>query len=494
MLGELTAVAGLDWSKVTMFHLDEYIGLAPGQPPGFGKYLKERFVDKVENLKAAHFVDGNADDPQQECKRIGELIKERAIDVALIGIGALVLYSSLWASFDDFTTSIDHCSRAFCDFGDCYYPMAEQILESPRPVEGCFYSPFFALLLKPFALLHLAPATCIWGGLSISISLLLMAAPFALMGGKRNGYALMSVALFLSCYPVLHNFKWGQVSALMTLLILVAFWLLAKKMRARAGMLLGLAASIKFYPALFLAWVLLKRDWKSVAAFGMTCALLLGLIPITVLGWDETLTFYTALGDSLARLSVGHGDINSQAVQYVSWRWVTVFGDPEKVEGAFPALLHAPLIALGKHPALIEHGLRWVGRLVLVLNGLVTLLIWRRRWTNSPLWFFCFASLSIPFLVATSWPHYFVFLPFCQIFLLSQVFGNVRSTLLRVLSLLLLWLPSVLLVNIVFFHLVGNWRIYNGLGAIFVSTLLLNALALLVIARKFKPVKAFRVS
>lgn len=87
MLGELTAVAGLDWSKVTMFHLDEYIGLAPDHPAGFGKYLRERFVDKVENLKAAHFVDGNADDPQQECQRLGRLIKERAIDVALIGIG-----------------------------------------------------------------------------------------------------------------------------------------------------------------------------------------------------------------------------------------------------------------------------------------------------------------------------------------------------------------------------------------------------------------------
>jgi len=87
MLGELTAVAWLDWSKVTMFHLDEYIGLGPDHPAGFGKYLRERFVDKVGSLKAAHFVDGDADDPQQECKRIGELIKEHPIDVALIGIG-----------------------------------------------------------------------------------------------------------------------------------------------------------------------------------------------------------------------------------------------------------------------------------------------------------------------------------------------------------------------------------------------------------------------
>lgn len=85
MLGCLTA-EGVDWSKVTMFHLDEYIGLGPDHPAGFGKYLRERFVEKVGNLKAAHFVAGDAE-AQQECERIGGIIAEHPIDVALIGIG-----------------------------------------------------------------------------------------------------------------------------------------------------------------------------------------------------------------------------------------------------------------------------------------------------------------------------------------------------------------------------------------------------------------------
>jgi glucosamine-6-phosphate deaminase len=101
MLGFLTAAEGVDWSKVTMFHLDEYIGLGPDHPASFRKYLKERFVDEVGNLKAAHFVDGNAADPKQapraphqgaegpcgECKRLGELIRKHPIDAAMIGIG-----------------------------------------------------------------------------------------------------------------------------------------------------------------------------------------------------------------------------------------------------------------------------------------------------------------------------------------------------------------------------------------------------------------------
>jgi glucosamine-6-phosphate deaminase len=79
--------SGVDFSKVTMFHLDEYIGLPADHPASFRKYLKERFVDKVPALKAVHFVKGDADDPRQECRRLGDIIKRHPVDVALIGIG-----------------------------------------------------------------------------------------------------------------------------------------------------------------------------------------------------------------------------------------------------------------------------------------------------------------------------------------------------------------------------------------------------------------------
>ncbi len=87
MLENLAVAEGIDWSKVTMFHLDEYIGLSAEHPASFRKYLKERFVDKVPKLRAAHFVNGDAADPQRQCKRLGVLIAEQLIDVACIGIG-----------------------------------------------------------------------------------------------------------------------------------------------------------------------------------------------------------------------------------------------------------------------------------------------------------------------------------------------------------------------------------------------------------------------
>jgi len=75
----------LDWSVVTGFHLDEYIGISIDHPASFRKYLRERFVSKI-NLKAFHYVNGEAD-PDAECARLGAIIAGHPIDVAFVGIG-----------------------------------------------------------------------------------------------------------------------------------------------------------------------------------------------------------------------------------------------------------------------------------------------------------------------------------------------------------------------------------------------------------------------
>ena len=77
--------AKVDWSRVTAFHLDEYIGIPHTHPASFRKYLKERFVDRV-NLKEFHYIDGESD-AQKECIRLGELIAAQTVDVAFVGIG-----------------------------------------------------------------------------------------------------------------------------------------------------------------------------------------------------------------------------------------------------------------------------------------------------------------------------------------------------------------------------------------------------------------------
>jgi glucosamine-6-phosphate deaminase len=85
-LNQLIEEKDIEWNKVTMFHLDEYIGLPLSHKASFRKYLKERFLDKVPPLKAVHLINGETD-PQQECERLGALIRKSPIDVALVGIG-----------------------------------------------------------------------------------------------------------------------------------------------------------------------------------------------------------------------------------------------------------------------------------------------------------------------------------------------------------------------------------------------------------------------
>ena len=85
-LNRLIAEPGIDWSKVVMFHLDEYMGIPITAKASFRKYLQERFIDKVPALQAAHLINGEPD-AVAECKRLGELITIHPIDIALVGIG-----------------------------------------------------------------------------------------------------------------------------------------------------------------------------------------------------------------------------------------------------------------------------------------------------------------------------------------------------------------------------------------------------------------------
>ncbi len=82
----LIADQEIDWSKVNMFHLDEYIDLPVTHAASFRKYLRERFLEQVPPLKSSYLINGEVD-PEEECERIGTAIQEHPIDVALVGIG-----------------------------------------------------------------------------------------------------------------------------------------------------------------------------------------------------------------------------------------------------------------------------------------------------------------------------------------------------------------------------------------------------------------------
>ena len=85
-LEKLTASNGIDWEKVTLFHLDEYLGISPDHPASFRRYLKERVEDKVKP-RAFHYLKGDALEPILECLRYEVLLQTTGVDLVCMGIG-----------------------------------------------------------------------------------------------------------------------------------------------------------------------------------------------------------------------------------------------------------------------------------------------------------------------------------------------------------------------------------------------------------------------
>jgi glucosamine-6-phosphate deaminase len=87
MLSALLKEPGIDWTSVTAFHLDEYVGMPISHPASFRKYLWERFVSKLSlPLAAFHYINAEGD-PEAECLRVGSILKKHPIDVCFAGIG-----------------------------------------------------------------------------------------------------------------------------------------------------------------------------------------------------------------------------------------------------------------------------------------------------------------------------------------------------------------------------------------------------------------------
>jgi glucosamine-6-phosphate deaminase len=87
MIGRLAKEPDIDWTRVTAFHLDEYVGMPITHPASFRKYLWERFVSRLPlPLAAFHYINGEGN-PQKECSRLGKVIAKHPIDVCFAGIG-----------------------------------------------------------------------------------------------------------------------------------------------------------------------------------------------------------------------------------------------------------------------------------------------------------------------------------------------------------------------------------------------------------------------
>ncbi len=86
MLAALAADASVDFGRIEAFHMDEYCGLDPAAPQGFGNFLRAALFGHVP-FRAVHYLNSSAPDWRAECARYGELLEENPADIVCLGIG-----------------------------------------------------------------------------------------------------------------------------------------------------------------------------------------------------------------------------------------------------------------------------------------------------------------------------------------------------------------------------------------------------------------------
>ena len=87
MLGELVRQDAIEWSRVTVFHLDEYIGLPASHRASFRRYLQERFLELLPHRPEFVGIQGDAGDLGAEIARLNHLLGGRRVDLCFAGVG-----------------------------------------------------------------------------------------------------------------------------------------------------------------------------------------------------------------------------------------------------------------------------------------------------------------------------------------------------------------------------------------------------------------------
>jgi len=85
-LAALRADAGIEWPRITAFHLDEYVGVSDSHQASFRRFLRDRLFDHVR-VRAFHGLDGQATDLDAECARYAALLEAEQPFLAILGIG-----------------------------------------------------------------------------------------------------------------------------------------------------------------------------------------------------------------------------------------------------------------------------------------------------------------------------------------------------------------------------------------------------------------------
>ena len=86
LLKQLTTFGELDWGRITLFHLDEYLGISGTHPASFQLFMQELVAQRVA-VRQFHYLAGDTLEPMAECDRYYQLLSAQSIDLCFLGIG-----------------------------------------------------------------------------------------------------------------------------------------------------------------------------------------------------------------------------------------------------------------------------------------------------------------------------------------------------------------------------------------------------------------------
>lgn len=295
--------------------------------------------------------------------------------------------------------------------------------------EGCLHTnlnpPFFNLLIYPLSLVSYEFAWWFWVGLSVAS---VFASMFVINGAYGNGFerSVLTIAGLFCCYPLYVSFEYGQVTMILMFILVLGWRCMRGGMEFSAGFLLGLAASIKPFTALFLIGLLCFKSWRAVLAF-VSVGVLAILAGAALDGWHSYTYYFRVISD----------------VTWLSASWNA------SIAGFFYRFLggsdNVPWMSL----PIVRTFLVWL--LNVVVAGFFVVLMWRVKGWGVKLRGDIFFAAAVPSMLLLSplgWLYYFPLLLFSVVYVwsASDFVGNGRvAKWLIVSAVVLVSVPRVLI-------------------------------------------------
>jgi len=333
--------------------------------------------------------------------------------------------------------ALDHCRLIACDF-QVFYAQAGLLFEEPLVIlPNWLYPPAAALLFALFLPLPYGVAAAVWSVINLVLCAVLvgLCARALRSLGRGTGWAV-ALALTTLSLPVVHSVKWGQISLLLCVGVIVA--LLVRS--SLAGGLLGLLAGLKIYPLAYLLAPLARRQWRTVTMTAASAIALGALVPMALLGAGPTATFFrntlaASLRPSAGEWAAGYSSAwwGGQGIEPLLVRWFRDGGHVGLIE-------RAPALWFSLPPSVVT-----AVSILLALGILVStyrVLVYRNadRLHASAL-----VLVAVTLVVRPAWHHYFAFLPFAQAVVVGDASASRWAKALAVSSWAVAAIPVVLL-------------------------------------------------